>query len=291
MSFEYANPPEWDEGDLVKWVVFDEVGRIAHVPEEDNFLMVDVLERDGGEWVSTGHTLTAGYSDVRKIDMRSNRTEYSAEAGGQYGMNVRFSAPSAEALTEGFNRYGVRENDDGSLDVRFDAMEPGVRRGIEITPEFLRRTVRKDYDRIPLQLDHSDSQRANVGYIDPGNIQFNSGVLQVQAHIPNTGSEVRNDVIADFKHEPPQITDISVSFAKDSVEIEGGKSRSSTPEFVDGRYREFSLTPFPAGYDDGGLTPAFSSAIDDAIDADGDASASDDATSELIQRPHTLIEK
>lgn len=290
MSFEYADPPEWEEGQVVVWIANpDMVGQIVHNPEDENILMVDLLEKADGEWESTGYTLTAGYTDVRPMD--EMETEYSAEAGGEFGMNVRFSAPAEEALAEGFNRYGVRENDDGSLDVRFDAMEPGVRRGIEITPEFLRQTVRKDYDRIPLQLDHSDSQRANVGYIDPGNIQFNNGVLQVQAHIPNTGSDVRNDVIADFKHEPPQITDISVSFAKDSVEIDGGKSRNATPKFTDGRYREFSLTPFPAGYDEGGLTPAFSSAIDDAIDFDAGASASDDATSELIQRPHTLIEK
>jgi len=290
MSFEYADPPEWEEGQVVAWVANpDMVGRIVHTPEDQNILMVELLEKADGEWMPTGYTLTAGYTDVRP--MKQMETEYSAEAGGEFGMNVRFSAPAEEALTDGFNRYGVRENDDGSLDVRFDAMEPGVRRGIEITPEFLRRTVRKDYDRIPLQLDHSDSQRANVGYIDPGNIQFNDGVLQVQAHIPDTGSDVRNDVIADFKHEPPQITDISVSFAKDSVEIEGGKSRGETPQFVDGRYREFSLTPFPAGYDEGGLTPAFSSAIDDAIDSESGASASDNATSELIERPHTLIEK
>lgn len=213
-------------------------------------------------------------------------------AEGDFGINLRFSTPAQQALTEGFNRHGVRENDDGSLDVRFNAMEPGVRRGIEITPEFLRRTTRKDYDRIPLQLDHSDSQRANVGYIEPGKIQFND-LLQIQAHIPNTGSEVRNDIIADFKHEPPQVTDISASFDRESVEVEAPESRDGTPKFVDGRFREFSLTPFPAGYDNGGLTPAFSSAIEEVMDfaSEADTSTEEEYESGLIKKPHYLIEK
>lgn len=208
-----------------------------------------------------------------------------------FGINLEYATPPEQALKEGFNRYGVRENEDGSLDVRFDAMEPGVRRGIEITPEFLRKTTRKDYNRIPLQLDHSDSQRANVGYIEPANIKFND-VLQLQAHIPNTGSEVRNDIIADFKHEPPQVTDISASFDRESVEVEAPESRDGTPKFTDGRFREFSLTPFPAGYDNGGLTPAFSSAIDDVLDySEAGTSAEEEVESGLVKKPHYLIEK
>lgn len=181
-----------------------------------------------------------------------------------FGINVEFSSPAMEALGDGFNKYGVRENDDGSLDVRFNAMEPGTRRGYEITPEFLQKVTSKDYDsKIPVQLDHSKSQRANVGYIEPGNVKFADGFARVQMHIPNTGSSVKEDVIADFTHEPPAINDASVSFDKDSIEVEPPEERGGAPKFTDGRFKEVSLTPFPAGYDNGGLTPAFSEEVEE----------------------------
>lgn len=209
----------------------------------------------------------------------------------QFGMNVEFSAPPQEALAEGFNRFGVRENDDGSLDVRFDAMEPGERKGFQITPEFLRRVTGHEYDTIPLQLDHSKSQRANVGYIEPDGLRYDD-TLRVQAHIPNTGSSFRDDIIADFTHEPPQITDISVSFDPRTVEVDPARGRDEAPEFVDARIREFSLTPFPSGYDNGGLTPEFSAAVEKAgLDVEDEETEFDEPQSKLIQRPHYLIIK
>lgn len=210
------------------------------------------------------------------------------DTDGKFGMNLEFRQPAEELLGDGFNEYGVRENDDGSLDVRFRAMEPGTRKGIDITPEFLDAVTGYDYGRIPLQIDHSDSQRANVGYIDGDNMEF-SDAVNLRAHIPNTGSSVRDDIIADFTHEPPQIQDISVGFDPKTIEVEKPTKRGENPRFVDGRIREFSLTPFPAGYDNGGLTPAFSAAAEkvgicDPCDSDG-------AESQLIKRPHILIEK
>lgn len=206
-----------------------------------------------------------------------------AQMTDQFGMNIEFSAPPESALAEGFNRHGVRVNDDGSVDVRFNAMEPGVRRGVEVTPEFLGRTTRHDYARIPVQLDHTKSQRANVGYIEPSNLQF-SDFLQVQAHFPDTGSSIRKDIINDFTHEPPQITDMSVGFDPKTVEVEAPDSRDEPPRFVDARIREFSLTPFPAGYDNGGITPAFSEAVEDALGTP--CEYSEPAESQLVKRPY-----
>jgi hypothetical protein len=202
-------------------------------------------------------------------------------------MQLEFASPKREALTEGFNKHGVRENDDGSVDVRFDAMKPGVRKGFEITPEFLRNVVAKDYGRIPVQMDHSDSQRANVGYVEPDNVKFND-TLRTQIHIPNTGSSVRDDVIADFTHEPPQITDISAAFDRESLEVEAPEKRGEPVRLLDGRFKEFSLTPFPAGYDEGGITPAFSNVV--GGEQTGEAS-SGPVTSYLEQRQHNLIRK
>jgi hypothetical protein len=205
---------------------------------------------------------------------------------GKFGMNLSFTSLPTDVLGEDFNEYGVRENDDGSLDVRFQAMEPGIRKGVEITPEFLEDVSSRDYGRIPIQLDHSDSQRANVGYTKPGNIEFNGDFLTTQIHIPNTGSSVRDDIIADFTHTPPQVQDISVAFDPKTMEVEKPRERGENPKFTSGRIREFSLTPFPAGYDNGGLTPEFSAAVEQAVIGPDET---EEPESQLITRPHTLI--
>jgi hypothetical protein len=184
------------------------------------------------------------------------------------GWNITFSVPDAviDSLGDGFNKYGVREHNDGSIDVIFAAMEPGVRRGVEVTDTFLQNVTRHNYaSRLPLQYDHSHSQRANVGWIEPENIKFSDGFLRVMAHIPNTGSQIRTDTINDFTHDPPAISDGSVGFDPRTIEVERPSERGEDPMFVDARLQEFSLTPFPAGYDGGGLTPAFSDVVDGAM--------------------------
>lgn len=247
--------------------------------------------RNQGEGVSEDclRSLAERFDDTPLPESAYNRTDTVTvgdnSVDGEFGMNLEFSFLPEEALSDGFNRFGVRENDDGSLDVRFAAMEPGVRRGFEITDDFLTNVVSYDYSKIPLQLDHSKSQRANVGFIDPQKLGFND-VLQVQTHIPNTGSSIRNDIISDFTHKPPQVTDISVSFDPRTVEVEPPSSKDDPPRFVDARIREFSLTPFPAGYDNGGLTPEFSSAVEKASITPDEYT---EPASQLITRPHILI--
>jgi len=170
------------------------------------------------------------------------------------------SAPSPELSMEGFNEYGVRRNitEDGqltSIDVVYRAMEPGLRKNFRITPEFLQGVV-EDFTQIgsaPAQFDHSASQRANVGTVTDA--WYAANALYLQLNIPNTGSSIRTDTIADFTFEPPAITDGSVGFGNDyEIELD-----EATGEYVllDAQFREFSLTPFPAGYDNGGLSAAF----------------------------------
>lgn len=192
------------------------------------------------------------------------------------GMNVSFDSVGEELVSTldlggGFNEYGVRENDDGSLDVIFRAMEPGVRDNgghtFEITSSFLRRTTGYDYDRIPLQEDHDKSQQKNIGWIPGDRVKFNQDAVYLIPHIPNTGSQRRKDVIADFTHDPPAIQDGSIQFDPRTVDFEFDKG-SDTPRFKDGKILEFSLTPFPAGYDDGGLSPAFSQKLESASPSD-----------------------
>jgi hypothetical protein len=184
------------------------------------------------------------------------------------GWNITFSLPEPviDSLGDGFNKYGVREHEDGSIDVIFAAMEPGVRRGVEVTDTFLQNVARHDYNsRLPLQYDHSRSQKANVGWIEPNKVKFSDGFLRVMAHIPNTGSQIRSDTINDFTHDPPAISDGSVGFDPRTIEVQRPEERGEDPSFVDAELQEFSLTPFPAGYDNGGLTPAFSEAVEGSM--------------------------
>jgi len=208
-----------------------------------------------------------------------------ADQSDEFGVSIEFASPEPSLLDDGFNEYGVRENKDGSVDVRFKAMEPGTRKGYEIGSAFLKNVASHEYGKLPVQLDHSESQRANVGYITPDNITFQNGALFLQPHVPSTGSSVREDLLADFTHEPPQVTDGSVSFDQKTVEVEPPSGKEDGPKFVDARLKEFSFTPFPAGYDNGGLTPAFSSAVEKACINPSDST---DPQSRLIQKPHLI---
>lgn len=172
--------------------------------------------------------------------------------------------------TEGFNKYGVRTNydDEGeveSVDVVFRAMEPGVRKDIRVTRDFLAGVADSFSDPIPMQLGisegHDTTQRANVGTVQ---YAWTTDALYLMGNVPNTGNSVRADAVADFTHEPPAITDGSVGFGRD-YEIAYNET-SEEYVFERASLREFSLTPFPAGYDrvSGGLSPAFCAAAADA---------------------------
>lgn len=304
---EFAAPsfPDFEEGMMVEWQVEpDWMGMIVSIDDEKNILMVELMEETDDGMEPSGFTLTAGYTDVRPVegempDMANEMsTEYSSETvtldeddDGSYEFHVDFATPRERVLGDGFNEHGVRVNDDGSVDVRFRAMEPGTRRGMEVTQDFLTNVVSHEYGEVPVQLDHSKSQMANVGVIKPDNMEFVDGGLHLQAHFPNTGSSVREDVIADFTHDPPQIRDGSIGFDPQSVEVRKPDKRGDNIEFVDAQIREFSLTPFPAGYDDGGLTPEFSEAVEDAVfdDTDDDCGCGEKSDSQLTTYSHNLI--
>ena len=185
-------------------------------------------------------------------------TEYNIDEKLSFG--VSFSGPLGVELGSGFNEYGVKEYDDGSIDVIFAAMEPGLRKGLRITEDFLDGVARNFSEELPLQLDHSNGQMANVGSVRE--VKFTDGFLRVLGHVPNTGNSVRTDVIADFTHDPPAISDGSVGFSND-YRIE--RNDDGEPEFVEASMSEFSLTPFPAGYgSSGGLSPQFADAAREA---------------------------
>lgn len=184
------------------------------------------------------------------------------------GFNVQFEPVSSSE--DGFDEYGIRRNyeDDGetveSIDVIYNAMEPGIRKDVEVTPEFLRSVAENAPTDIPIQYDHSHSQRANVGYLNDIKYSESDEFLKTMFNIPNTGSQIRSDTIADFTHSTgPQIQDGSVGFDPRSLEFAEPGAEEAAARFESAKLIEFSLTPFPAGYDNGGISPKFSEAVTD----------------------------
>jgi hypothetical protein len=203
-----------------------------------------------------------------------------------------FSVPIVpfETPEPGFNRYGVKTHEDGSVDVIFQAMEPGVRKGINVTESFLTRVAENFSKPVPFMLDHSGQQMKQIGRINDA--KFSNGYFRLLGHIPNTGSSVKADVLADLTYDPPAITDGSVGFGQD---IELAETEDGDLEFVDGTLQEFSLTPFPGGYDDGGLSPAFSNAVDEHRLTRGDEAiapgSADSRTDTNAPRSHAQIRR
>lgn len=194
-----------------------------------------------------------------------------------------FGTPDPQALREGFNEFGVRENrtdDDDleSIDVIFEAMEPGPpkdRKGVRITKDFLRKVADKNYDdKPPALMDHRKETLSKIGHVEKVWFSEKTGKLMVMDRIFNTGAQSHDEIIKRFTHDPPTITNGSVGFGRDyTVE----QNQNDEPELVDGRVREFSTTPFPGGYDNGGLRAAYSDAVDDG----GTAETSENPVSDV----------
>lgn len=198
---------------------------------------------------------------MNEIDIDEEATFY---------FSSEFGRPEPDALLDGFNEYGVKEvtDDDGEIqhiDIMYRAMEPGPperRKGVRITDDFLQRVASKEYNEPPFMLDHSDSTLHKLGHIRE--VAFQNESLYLITRVPNTGSSLKTDVIADFTHKPPAIRDGSLGFGNDyAVEV----NDDGEPELIDATIVEFSATTFPGGYDNGGVqaTAAFSDAIDKEI--------------------------
>jgi Protein of unknown function. len=72
----YGDTPSWQEGDMVQWQVQPDLfGRIVHVDEDKHVAMVEIMGMDDGNMVSTGFTITAGFSDIRPMQMMMKDTD------------------------------------------------------------------------------------------------------------------------------------------------------------------------------------------------------------------------
>ena len=208
--------------------------------------------------------------------------------------SVTLSPPESGPDLEGFNECGVRENYDDednleSIDVIFDAMKAGIRKDVEVTPEFLQRIADKYSTPVPAMLDHSGDQLKQVGTVTAAKFAEFADTLRLMLNIPNTGNSVKADVIADFTHSTgPQITDGSVGYNPKTLTFSEPESDDAIARFEDGELIEFSLTPFPAGYDDGGLSPVFSEAVDSFVDS-VDSEKGQHGESQLVVNDSKLI--
>ena len=80
----FIDEPQFESGMMVQWQANPEMfGKVVHVPEDDDIVMVELHDFEDGELVSTGYTVTAGYSDLQQMrsDMlgRSNVGQYEVE--------------------------------------------------------------------------------------------------------------------------------------------------------------------------------------------------------------------
>lgn len=182
------------------------------------------------------------------------------------GDTIAFSAavtPPRNAAVDPteFNEYGIRENynDDGelvSVDAVYEAMEPGPpseRNGVRITPEFLQQLAEKDYSgqaEPPHLMDHTKKTLSQIGRVKKVWYNDETEKLMLMARAYNTGSDTHDEIINRLTFTPPTIRDGSVGLG-DDYEFE--RNDDGEIELTDGRIREFSTTPFPAGYDSGGL--------------------------------------
>lgn len=185
----------------------------------------------------------------------------SSDTTENLGFSAHTTIPRKIESTEGFNEYGIREtrDTDGKLehvDALYEGMEAGPpqdRNGVRITKEFLKTVAEKDYsgsDKPQFMLDHSSDTLSKIGEIVKVWYSETRDKLMFIARVYNTGSETHTEIIKRMKHEPPQITNVSAGFQN---EYEAEKNEEGETELVDGRIVEVSATPFPAGYESGGL--------------------------------------
>jgi len=198
--------------------------------------------------------------------------------------NLTFSASRADEkldfthneftdrLGAGFNNYGIRENYDNSgnlesVDAIFGAMEPGPpedRNGVRITDEFLNIVAEKEYNRNPPHLKDHDSQDtfARIGEVKDAWFSDRLNKLMLMTRTPNIeGSRNHQEAVARYTHDPPEIREGSLGFGK---QYTAKRNDDGEPEMVDGKFREFSTTNFPGGYDEGGINAAFADAAEEA---------------------------
>jgi hypothetical protein len=190
---------------------------------------------------------------------------HDADSVGNVDINFSASAvpPKRHEIVSEFNEFGIRKNRDSdgelvSVDAVYEAMTPGPpkdRNGVRITSEFLESIASKDYSNDPpYMMDHSQNTLSQIGFVK--DVWFNSSTdtLMVMTRAYNTGSQTHDEIIKRLTFEPPTIDDGSLGLADD---YDYEQNEDGEIVLADGRIKEFSTTPFPGGYDEGGLKTSY----------------------------------
>lgn len=178
--------------------------------------------------------------------------------------SIDLAAPDPQALAEGFNEYGVKDTDD-RVEFVFEAMQPGIRKGVNITEDFLQKVAENFTHEQPAQVDHDRSMLANAGRVTK--LWFSDGALRLRGYVPKTGASTHEEFVKRFTFDPPQVQNGSVGFGN---QYEMSQDDDGNPMLVDGTMQEFSFLPFPGGYDEasGGLKAQFAEAYEEYTEAE-----------------------
>jgi len=99
-------------------------------------------------------------------------------------------------------------------------------------------------------MDHSEDTLSQIGFVKDVWFDETKDKLMLLARAYNTGSTIHNEIVNRLTHEPPATPDGSVGLNESYKAI---RNDDDEVEIVDARIEEFSTTPFPGGYDEGGL--------------------------------------
>lgn len=192
---------------------------------------------------------------------------------GDLNFSIDLASPDPQALAEGFNQYGVKDTED-RVEFVFEAMQPGMRNGVKITEDFLKRVASNFENEAPAQVDHNRSMMANAGRIT--DMWFSDGALRLRGYVPKTGADTHQEFVNRFTFDPPQVQNGSVGFG---MQYELSEDEDGNPMLVNGTMQEFSFLPFPGGYDEstGGLKAQFEQAYQQYKEQEVDAQSDDDA--------------
>lgn len=129
--------PQYEEGDIVGHRLFpDFVGMVEHNPDNPEIVMVSALDKSGDRMVKTGHTITAGPSDLIPMDdsaidgamtdaLQTQLTEERDHSDGDW-VQWSSSGETAYGKIDEIIREGCTTRGTGDMEVCADPDDPAV---------------------------------------------------------------------------------------------------------------------------------------------------------------------
>lgn len=132
LGTEEASSNSFDpvEGDMVKWQSNPQMaGKVVHNPDDRPIVMVDVYRMNDGEYISTGHTITAGYADVIPMEKpgtmsESESEEASPDTDSEMELDASDTSPDTDETDS--ESSSLMYHKDTAEKMEFDPDEPDV---------------------------------------------------------------------------------------------------------------------------------------------------------------------